>query len=160
MKPIVFDLEKYLSARTKSVGDCLVFTNKPNAHGYGVVSPNSWIVKTFGEKLLHRVVYTYNYDIIPSGMCIMHTCDNRMCVNIKHLKLGTWADNNRDRKLKGRNADTHGENHPNNKLKEGDVRRIRSLKGLISGTKLSREYNVDHSTIYYIWNGKLWSNLL
>lgn len=159
MKPVVFDIEMYLSTRTRHVGDCLVFTNKPNAYGYAVVSPNSWIVKRFGEKLLHRVIYTYHYDTIPKGMCVMHICDNRMCINIKHLKLGTRADNNRDRKLKGRSANTKGVNHPSSKLTEAQVLHIRSMRGRVPVKTLCQWYNLHFSTIYYIWQRKLWSHI-
>lgn len=159
LKILGIDFEMYLNTRIKSLGDCVVFTNKPNAQGYAFVSPTSLIRKTFGQKLLHRAVYTYNYGVIPSGMCVMHTCDNRRCINIDHLKLGTWADNNLDRKLKGRNADTKGENHPGNKLSTQQVHLIKSLKGEFSAIQLSQQFGVCVSTIYYIWQGKRWRHL-
>jgi predicted glycosyltransferase involved in capsule biosynthesis len=40
---------------------------------------------------------------IPEGFCVMHICDNRMCINPKHLKAGTLAQNNLDMTIKGRN---------------------------------------------------------
>jgi hypothetical protein len=44
----------------------------------------------------HRYVWTLINGNIPSGMVIMHTCDNPKCLNPDHLKLGTQTDNMRD----------------------------------------------------------------
>ena len=44
----------------------------------------------------------HNAEPVPPGMCVMHTCDNPLCVNPSHLVLGTIADNNADCRAKGR----------------------------------------------------------
>lgn len=40
---------------------------------------------------------------IPKGMCVLHRCDVRHCVNPNHLWLGTQRENIADRDAKGRN---------------------------------------------------------
>lgn len=50
----------------------------------------------------HKAAFLLFKGSIPSGMCVMHSCDNRLCVNPDHLSLGTNADNVRDMDSKNR----------------------------------------------------------
>lgn len=109
------------------------------------------------ELLAHRLVYEFTYGRIPFGLAVCHTCDNPSCCNPKHLWIGTWADNNRDRAAKDRSADTGGENNGSSKLTENQVKNIR--RSSLSAIKLACKYKVCVSTIYYIRQRKLWSHV-
>ena len=67
-------------------------------HGYGT------IVIDGTTHLAHRLAYRLSGKHIPHGMVVMHSCDNRKCINIDHLMLGTYADNTMDMLLKNRQA--------------------------------------------------------
>jgi hypothetical protein len=50
---------------------------------------------------LHRYMYAiYHNKSLTKDNVIMHLCDNRLCINPKHLKLGTIQENNLDRDTK------------------------------------------------------------
>jgi hypothetical protein len=52
--------------------------------------------------LTHRIAWEERNGPIPKGMLLCHTCDNRRCVRLDHMFLGTDLDNSRDKWSKGR----------------------------------------------------------
>lgn len=110
--------------------------------------------------LAHRFAWLRHYGAIPNGQHVLHRCDNRRCVNIEHLFLGTNLDNIRDKSAKGRGKgpSLHGESHPLSKLTWEAVQEIRrrySLGG-ISQLRLGREFRVSQTCIGSIVRGKGW----
>lgn len=76
--------------------DCLEWTGNRGSSGYGQirVEGRMWSV--------HRLVWALHHGPIPSGLVVMHGCDNPACVDIDHLLLGTQRANVLDRQRKGR----------------------------------------------------------
>jgi len=64
-------------------------------------------------------------EFYSTSNVVMHTCDKPKCVNPAHLRVGTTADNVRDRVNKKRGA--FGERNYGARLKENDVYLVRAL---------------------------------
>jgi len=112
------------------------------------------------QERAHRIAWMLPDYVIPDGMEIMHSCDNPLCCNPKHLSVGTRKDNADDREQKGRGKQPKGEEHWNCKLTEVEAIQIRHR--LANGEKrsqLAKEYGLHYNTVKEISQGKLWAYL-
>lgn len=77
-------------------GDCREWMGTRWPAGYGKL--------TFQGRLwlAHRLVWSVYVGPIPDGLLVRHDCDNPCCVNLAHLRLGTFDDNRFDRVARGR----------------------------------------------------------
>ena len=89
-------------ARSVQQGDCLVWTGATDSNGYGRITVGSRIDASRRLESVHRVAWEHHHGPIPTGLSVLHTCDNPPCVRREHLFLGTHADNMRDMTRKGR----------------------------------------------------------
>lgn len=145
------------SFSTGSNAVCWEWTATKSATGYG-----SFFFKRFYRSYpANRVAYAIHNGALPSGLCVCHSCDNPGCVNPAHLFLGTLGENNTDRNNKGRTNDSRGERNNACKLKEEQVREIRTLlgKGGLSYKDLSKMFGVSPSQIGHIKTGFKWAHL-
>ena len=105
---------------------------------------------------IHRIFYENSYGKIPEGIVIRHICDNRACINISHMILGTHSDNVKDRVNRGRSAKL--ENHGRSKLDSEKVRFIRS--SVLTNTVLARKFGVSPKAIRLVRQGKAWTGII
>lgn len=104
----------------------------------------------------HRRMWELARGPIPDGLCVCHTCDNRLCVNPAHLWLGTNADNVSDRQQKRRWGDHRGLRNGRAKLTLDQVAAIRAATGHRIISRLSREFGVGRTQIKRIRDGEAW----
>ena len=122
--------------------------------GYGMFAAHGG--RQGGYWRAHRYSYLLYYRFHPGKLCVLHTCDNRSCVNPRHLFLGDRAINAADMVLKNRQR--RGESKPLAKLTEIIVRKIRkSTKGTCA---LSRQFGVSPAAISRARNGLTWRHVL
>lgn len=106
----------------------------------------------------HRVSWELSYGKIPDGLFVLHKCDNRGCVNPKHLFLGTTQDNMDDMVKKGRSPKNIGELNGFHKLTASQVSEIRSryAAGGISMKNLGKEIGISAMQVHNIVSRKHW----
>ncbi len=110
-----------------------------------------------GERRVHRIAWTIKYGPIPTGLSVLHHCDNPTCCNPKHLFLGTPGDNSKDMVKKGRQP--KGEKNGGSKLTEEQVTEIRSyVRDGIKLNTIACTFDVTKGHISNITRakGKLW----
>lgn len=132
---------------------CIIWKGSKLQNGYGEV----FFYKR--RRYAHRVCYEIHHGLIQKGMYICHKCDNRLCVNIEHLFLGTPTQNAHDMIQKNRHnwhamIKVHKER--NAKLKDNDIWQIKLLllEG-ISRRDIAKKYNVVKGTIDRVFYHKL-----
>ena len=149
--PLINRLQKRLKVMPNG---CLEWQGATDRNGYGQIHqgiPRSKkLVKT------HRTIWETANGPIPKGLCVLHTCDNPPCCNIKHLWLGTDADNNADMINKERNISSLGEENGRAKLSWEQIPNIKSDNRF--HRIIAAEYGVDRTTIARIKTGKTWRN--
>lgn len=134
----------------KDDGRCWEWLGSIYRHGYGqFASGTEW-------RYAHRTAYLFEVGEIPRGLCVLHMCDNRSCVNPGHLFLGTHQDNMDDMVSKGRQSHpvASGERNGRAILTRGQVEFIRSIVG--QNSVLAGAYGVKPVTITKARNGSNW----
>jgi hypothetical protein len=79
---------------------CWEWTGHGDRDGYGRLKNED---RPRGKSVrAHRYSWIIANGPIPNGMGVLHDCDNPACVRPSHLKLGTAADNQRDKSVRRR----------------------------------------------------------
>lgn len=134
----------------KQLHDCWEWNASTGSHGYGqLMMP--------GNKPITSHCFSYKHFIgpIPTGLHVLHSCDNRKCVNPSHLFLGTNNDNIQDRVNKGRSVKAMA------KLSEDDVREMRRLYNVddVPVSVLAQQFGIKPRTVYDVIKYVTWKHL-
>ena len=107
-------ISRFISKIKVSENGCHEWTAGLHRDGYGKFQNNGKTIPA------HRVAYELFVGEIPNKLWILHSCDNRKCVNPKHLFLGTSKDNINDMDNKKRRGS-------NSSLTYSDVAKIKEM---------------------------------
>lgn len=135
------------------VGDCIISWYAIQATGYAYIRVNKIQYRH------HRIAYC-EANGIPihsiTGKEVLHLCDNPACINPRHLRLGTRADNAEDMKLKNRAA--VGSSHGLSKMDEEKVRKLRSITTL-SCSSLGKLFGISRAVAWSIRTNRTWKHV-
>ena len=109
--------------------------------------------------MAHRIAFQLHHNRdIETGKILLHSCDNRKCCNVKHLREGTHKDNSDDKFAKGRFKPMKGEMNGMAKLNIQKAIEIREkyATGKYTQSKLAQEYNVGQTDISMVILNKRW----
>jgi len=85
-------LDERLWSKAKREDECLVWQAGLGTGGYGRI-----YIHKKGQRQAHRVVWELANGPIPEGAFVLHSCDNRRCIELAHLSLGDAKENARQR---------------------------------------------------------------
>ena len=124
------------------MSDCINWSGYLDGRGYGRINRAGIVERA------HRYVWKQAYGDIPKDRVICHKCDNPSCVNLLHLFIGTLSDNSKDMMRKHR--------HPCRKLKDEDVKEIRTLSSYgYRNVWLAEVFGVNRDYLSQIVNDKI-----
>jgi len=107
-----------------------------------------------------RVAWRLQRGEIPTHLELMHSCDNRKCVRLEHLSLGTRLDNMRDKEAKGRGRVARGADQWKARLDNERVRAIRALYADgVSISAIARAFDVHTVTVTKIVKRITWKHV-
>ena len=140
--------------RLDTATGCLEWTGSTNRLGYGRMRVGGHCREA------HRVAWVLAHGQIPLGLDVLHSCDNRACVNVAHLWLGTHADNMADMVAKGRGRGLRGELNGHSRLTEHIVRDIRaSKKAGIPYRTIAANLGIPAGTVHNVVKFKSWAHV-
>lgn len=95
----------------------------------------------------HRFAYQTFKEEIPDGLCVLHKCDNRLCVNVDHLFLGDISENVKDMDVKNRRG-------TRSQLTYDDVEKIKEMiSQRFSQQHIAALFDVHQTTVSRIKRG-------
>lgn len=125
---------------------CWLWIASIKGEGYGQIGTGVGDSKR--PVLAHRAAWTIYVGPIPPGMFVLHRCDQRLCVNPDHLRLGTHVDNMLDMVAKGRSS---------GKMTIEQVREIRRLADAGEAKRsIARRFGLNRGTVANIVTRKFY----
>lgn len=132
--------------------ECWEWTGPYHRNGYGKFH-HAPTARNDDWHLAHRLALELTLGRkFSADEFVLHACDNPPCCNPKHLRLGTAADNVKDRERRGRSP--RGERHYMAKLTDAQVDEIRRRYMVDGPSALAQEFGTSRSHIWRLGTGR------
>lgn len=142
----------WLKSRTKeSPNGCWEWTGGRHGVGYGASRASMG-----GGRYAHRAMFEAVCGSIPKGMYVLHSCDNRLCINPAHLFLGTHRDNIADMHAKNRQrgGSLPNEKNPSCRFSDDQIREIREARTRMSMRETMAQFDISESHLLRVLRGE------
>lgn len=100
---------------------------------------------------------------VPRDKLVCHHCDNKSCVNPRHLYVGDYSSNITDawdRGQRSKNSNIRGSRHGMAKLDEDGVRRIRALAAEgVRQNQIAAELGIGTTTVNNVILRRTWKHV-
>jgi hypothetical protein len=133
---------------------CWIWTGGRVPDGYGSFY---WGQDGIHSLKAHRAAWTIYCGPIPADKQVLHTCDNRACVNPDHLYLGDNDMNVADRVRRGRSSQLFGVTNPRAKLNERAAEAI--LLDPRTYEEIAADYGITPGSVRQIKAGRIWKQV-
>ena len=147
---VAHEARKFMDAAIAGDTDqCIEWPYGTFYNGYGIAPVR------FGTTRAHRIVCILAHGEPPSAKHqAAHNCNNRKCVNPRHLRWATVSENLSDRVAHG--TAPRGSRHAQAILTEADIHAIRSLRKTMTLKQLAIKYGTSITNVHSILSGKIW----
>lgn len=157
-------------ARVEKSDGCWTWIGWVSPYGYG----NFGSGKDGMPRMSHRISFVLTHGrALNVGEFVLHSCDNRRCVNPAHLRVGTLRDNYHDAKsrnrhsagerhglVKNRTLAARGEATNHTKITADQVREIRALAAAgVRRQKLAEDFNITRANVGFIVRRYTWAHV-
>jgi len=132
--------------------DCHLWIAATNIHGYGIFRHQGQM------RLSHRWMFQWvNRISLPRHVLVRHDCDTPACQNIRHLRLGTQADNMRDMAERGRAPSHVGVSNPRTGLTEEQA--VQIFLDQSPTVDIAQRYGLCRQSVRNIKRGLTWAQV-
>jgi hypothetical protein len=147
------NIEDVLANTLRTESGCMEWQGAINKDGYAACNAYG----LFKSQALHREVHRLHTGATPE--VVMHSCDNRKCINPEHLVSGTPEANLLDKLVKNRQA--QGAANGRAKLTPQAVLKIRELWSTGGPTykEIGAKFGVSRATVWRVLSGTNWGSV-
>lgn len=148
--------------RSAGQDSCWPWTKSTTTGGYGQFKIGRYVDGSVRQAKTHRISWVLHNGVsLPDELSgggakciILHSCDNPMCCNPAHLRLGSYADNAADRVSRNRSNTSAGDDHYTRRrpgsAKSGDNHWSRMNPDAVSRGSANGSSKLTEDSVYQI----------